>query len=80
MIEVEAVSEVKQVERSMSQKMCPVFGKKCLGKECMSYYGGSVFNKWDDVGRREEHPNDWDCALPVCKSPLVDGVIVTESN
>lgn len=68
MTELEAVNSVKQSEYDMAQKMCPVFGKKCLGSKCMSYYSGIV-KKWS--GGYVAHKVE-------CRCALVTGTIINE--
>ena len=60
----------------IQKKKCPVFKKKCLGDDCMSFYGGTVYETI--VTADSNLDTVFKIVAPACMSPLVTGTIEVE--
>jgi len=75
---VEADSMLQTLSYMLIQKKCPVFKKLCLGKRCMSFSEGTVYETI--VTADSNLDTVFKIVEPCCLSPLVTGTIEVERD
>ena len=62
----------------LTEKMCPVFKKRCMGKKCMSFYIGHTYPT--NIYKESKTITVYRIIAPHCNNAIVNGSIEMEVN